>query len=588
MMIKLNSHKFCKIAAIVAVSALFSCKPKKPQASDVKIGALLDNYKDFQEQEWIALKDTYLKSDPVAESSVNPNDTRKNCKIPAQAYLRLLVDGRKSSEQDGHIAVCAKEYNNKKPFEIRLRQGERMPPDQIDCDHRGLLQKHWKPWQFAYSENFGRVVRLKVKDKDANENPITTPAYLKRAPHPVEAIEPVCAKYYPLTAEEKSFLQRVQGSDLLTEPEKRRKLEERGIDPRGFNTNSCYCKLNPGDQISVYFGADWHEIRAKKDEYNDHAQIKFILDYTPANRVSEPKLHVGCNGYDINMKSEEELRTFRCLLGLHGSVPEGEVGILESFEDNYNWDSTDPFGTAKNQKRNNLRPFTGPPHLYAFVDPTKFSVVNLNVRSDFEHTGVTNTESELTLPDKDDYQVENLKDNVFHWPLKKGAESNANLFKHVTSVYGPRWGRMHYGLDIAGADGKTIIVASNLGKIDKVVKMHRVAGNYSHVNHLTRAAKENGTNTLVTRYLHQSDKKPLIFTTADGTMVSACDQIGWLGTTGGSTGPHLHFEYEKNGGSINPCPFVTEDNRCPKGQVVKKPNLCKTVGQAKAPQASSK
>ena len=237
---KVNIKTICKTTTIVVVCVLFSCKPKKPQESETSF--LLWDYKDFYETEWIALKDTYLKSGTYPETAVDEFDTRKNCKIPAQAYLRLLVDGRKSNKLDEHKAVCAKGYQGKKPFEIRLRKGERMPPDQINCDHRGLFQNplnHLNPYQYAYSENFGRVIRLKVKDKDANGKAINTPAYIKRAPYSVEAIKPVCAKYYSLPDKERNDLRRFLGRNDLSNLEKRLELEKIDIDPSGFYTNSC-------------------------------------------------------------------------------------------------------------------------------------------------------------------------------------------------------------------------------------------------------------------------------------------------------------------------------------------------------------
>lgn len=100
----------------------------------------------------------------------------------------------------------------------------------------------------------------------------------------------------------------------------------------------------------------------------------------------------------------------------------------------------------------------------------------------------------------------------------------------VTSEYGWRWGRMHEGLDVGVATG-TPIVAANSGAVI-------FAGWQSGYGYMTLI--DHGG--LVTAYAHQS----AIHVSA-GQQVSRGQQIGAVGSTGNSTGPHLHFETRVSG-----------------------------------------
>lgn len=107
----------------------------------------------------------------------------------------------------------------------------------------------------------------------------------------------------------------------------------------------------------------------------------------------------------------------------------------------------------------------------------------------------------------------------------------------ITSKFGPRWHRMHNGLDIKVNIGDTIVSAFD-GKV-RVVKYERKGyGKYVVIRH------ENGLETI---YGHLS--KQLVKT--DQT-VKAGQPIGLGGNTGRSTGPHLHFETRLVGIAINP------------------------------------
>ncbi len=107
----------------------------------------------------------------------------------------------------------------------------------------------------------------------------------------------------------------------------------------------------------------------------------------------------------------------------------------------------------------------------------------------------------------------------------------------ITSKCGPRWRRMHNGLDIKVYIGDTIRAAFD-GRVRMVKYERRGYGKYVVIRH------DNGLETI---YGHLS--KQLV---KEDTFVKAGDVIGLGGNTGRSTGSHLHFETRFLGQVINP------------------------------------
>ena len=96
----------------------------------------------------------------------------------------------------------------------------------------------------------------------------------------------------------------------------------------------------------------------------------------------------------------------------------------------------------------------------------------------------------------------------------------------VTSCFGQRWGRLHAGVDLAAPDG-TRIRAAGAG----IVVAAGPAAGYGN------AVLIDHGNGFLTHYGHMS-----VITVTVGQHVTAGEQIGDEGSTGHSTGPHLHFE----------------------------------------------
>ena len=120
------------------------------------------------------------------------------------------------------------------------------------------------------------------------------------------------------------------------------------------------------------------------------------------------------------------------------------------------------------------------------------------------------------------------------WPTSGG---------YVSSSYGARWGSFHRAIDIAkvggcygdrifaAADG-TVTYASYNGTFGKLIKI-------SH------------GNGLETWYAHCSD-----YNVSVGDKVSRGQTIGYIGNTGRSTGPHLHFQVMVYGNHVNPLNYL--------------------------------
>ena len=110
----------------------------------------------------------------------------------------------------------------------------------------------------------------------------------------------------------------------------------------------------------------------------------------------------------------------------------------------------------------------------------------------------------------------------------------------VTSGFGPRWGRMHEGLDIAAPTG-TAIHAAACGTVT-IAGVQDGYGNIVCITHSSRFA---------TCYAHMSR-----FAVSQGARVRAGQVIGYVGCTGNCTGPHVHFETRVNGQAQDPSPYL--------------------------------
>jgi len=118
----------------------------------------------------------------------------------------------------------------------------------------------------------------------------------------------------------------------------------------------------------------------------------------------------------------------------------------------------------------------------------------------------------------------------FTWPLSGG----------ISQYY--TW--YHPGIDITDAIG-TPIVAANSGVVSRVV-LGSYDGGFGNNVYIS------GDNGYTTHYAHMSGANVGV----GQRVVGGSTVIGWVGMTGRTTGPHLHFEVISGGGTVNPLSFL--------------------------------
>ena len=110
----------------------------------------------------------------------------------------------------------------------------------------------------------------------------------------------------------------------------------------------------------------------------------------------------------------------------------------------------------------------------------------------------------------------------------------------IVSPFGPRWGRLHAGVDIPLPEG-TPLRAADSGRV-AIAGWVGGYGNYICVGH---------GGALSTCYAHLS-----AYSTSQGASVSKGEVIGSVGCTGHCFGDHLHFETRINGAPVNPAGYL--------------------------------
>lgn len=113
----------------------------------------------------------------------------------------------------------------------------------------------------------------------------------------------------------------------------------------------------------------------------------------------------------------------------------------------------------------------------------------------------------------------------------------------VVSAYGMRWGRMHKGIDFGSGYGAPIRAVGD----GRVIG----AGYLASENGYGKIVLVRHAGGVVTAYAHMSR-----VSVRSGERVKAGEVLGRVGSTGHSTGPHLHFEVRIGGSQVNPVRWL--------------------------------
>ena len=155
----------------------------------------------------------------------------------------------------------------------------------------------------------------------------------------------------------------------------------------------------------------------------------------------------------------------------------------------------------------------------------------------FEETGLASAKAKPAIPGTARLSGVNIPSRT---PLE-GLKLTSSFGMREHPIFGGR--RAHKGIDLAAPVGTPIYATA-----DGVVGKASWFGGYGLFVEL-----EHGGD-LETRYGHMSR-----LNVAEGQMVHKGDVIGYVGTTGNSTGPHLHYEVRVDGEAVNPIPYMQGD-----------------------------
>ena len=169
----------------------------------------------------------------------------------------------------------------------------------------------------------------------------------------------------------------------------------------------------------------------------------------------------------------------------------------------------------------------------------------------YGYQSITISNDELLAREVEDAELDRLVQRTTdfrprrYWSGALGSPAAAAMnayFGTLRSYNGSEFDRYHSGVDFAGAPGTPILAAA--GGIVSLVDRLQIRGNTTVIDH--------GWG-LYTLYAHQSD-----ITVQPGDFVRAGQVIGAIGSTGRSTGPHLHWETWLHGVNVDPLQWLNQ------------------------------
>ena len=132
-------------------------------------------------------------------------------------------------------------------------------------------------------------------------------------------------------------------------------------------------------------------------------------------------------------------------------------------------------------------------------------------------------------------------------PAASGGWRQPCSYRYISSAYGKRGGGFHNGVDFAAPSG-TPIYASRSGTVTTAKALKDANGNYISYGNYVVVNHRDGYSSL---YAHMT-----YVVVSAGDYVDQGQLIGYVGSTGNSSGPHLHFTVFYNGSTVNPMSLL--------------------------------
>lgn len=273
----------------------------------------------------------------------------------------------------------------------------------------------------------------------------------------------------------------------------------------GVETKSLAYRVQKGDTLSKIgelFQVNYKEIVDKNDIHNPN----LISTGTDLKVDVQTKLvSVPAVGLTAEMFAKQNQMDIQVLLQLNPTVTRGETLVQGKL----------------------LRVLVSPQQVEKEPSFTK-----LSVRKNAPKASTTKSSSKVIQFHKGPVQAPK-EGFTFSWPVRG----------QITSSFGWRNGSQHQGMDIwNSAKTKAPIQVALSGVVTKASYFNNGYGNLVVVDH---------GGGWVTYYAHLSSIKVTV-----GQKLSTGDLVGYMGSTGNSTGVHLHFEIRKNGKPYNPANFL--------------------------------
>jgi len=183
---------------------------------------------------------------------------------------------------------------------------------------------------------------------------------------------------------------------------------------------------------------------------------------------------------------------------------------------------------------------------------TDASVITINENESETLINIENIDENESKSNKESSENDEKKEVAVMAEIDINSSITVPVHGEITSGFGGRTNPItglyseHSGVDIAAKKGTDILAAYN-GIVDETGQTEK-AGNYVLLMH------SDGSETL---YCHCSE-----ICCSDGDLVKAGDVIAKVGSTGWSTGPHLHFEVRIDGESVDPLDYLEEKDGC--------------------------